>query len=241
MSETDDPGLPVGPVVAGWTSRSPPPRTPIAGRICRLEPVSVAKHAAELHAAFLADITGRGWRYLPYGPYGSVGRFADWLEATCRGHDPLFCAIIPNATGRAAGLASFLRIDPPNGVIEIGHIHFSPELARTAAATEALYLMMQRVFDELGYRRCEWKCDALNAVSRRAAERLGFTYEGTFRQAAVVKGHNRDTAWYALLDHQWPAARRAFVAWLDPANFDAQGRQRHTLAELRGAGSSRGH
>jgi RimJ/RimL family protein N-acetyltransferase len=229
----DDLGPPIGPRVEGWTPRPVPPRTPIEGRTCRIEPVGVERHAGELDAAFRADTTGRGWRYLPYGPFADADAFADWLQSACLGHDPLFFAITPNATARTAGLASYLRIDPPNGVIEIGHIHFAPELARTPAATEALYLMLRRVFDELGYRRCEWKCDALNDASRRAAERLGFSYEGSFRQAAVVKGRNRDTAWYALLDHEWPAAKRAFEAWLDPASFDAEGRQRRRLADFR--------
>jgi RimJ/RimL family protein N-acetyltransferase len=158
------------------------------------------------------------------------------MEQTCRGDDPLFHAILDGGTGRAVGVASYLRIDPPVGVIEVGHINYSPALQGTTAATEAMYLMMRRVFDELGYRRYEWKCDALNAPSRAAAERLGFVFEGIFRQATIYKGRNRDTAWYSIVDGEWPRLRDAFERWLDPANFDAQGRQRQRLSELTTAG-----
>ena len=150
------------------------------------------------------------------------------MAETCRGSDPLFYAVVDAATGGATGVASYLRIDPANGSIEVGHINYSPLLQRTPAATEAMYLMMWHVF-ELGYRRYEWKCNALNAASCAAAERLGFSFEGIFRQAAVVKGRNRDTAWYSLIDEEWPALREAFQRWLAPSNFDGQGRQRTRL------------
>jgi RimJ/RimL family protein N-acetyltransferase len=153
------------------------------------------------------------------------------MRAVCLGEDPLFHAIL-DRDGRAGGIASYLRIDPGNGVIETGHIAYAPALQRTPAATEAMYLMMARVFDELGYRRYEWKCDALNAPSRTAAERLGFRFEGIFRQAVITKGRNRDTAWYAVIDKDWPALKRAFQRWLDPSNFDASGRQRERLSDL---------
>ena len=155
------------------------------------------------------------------------------MQRVCLGDDPLFHAIIDSATGKAIGVASYLRIDPASGSIEVGHINYSPLLQRTPAATEAMYLMMQRVF-ELGYRRYEWKCDALNARSRAAAQRYGFSFEGVFRQATVYKGRNRDTAWYAAIDQEWPALQAAFLQWLDPANFDQDGRQRVRLADLTG-------
>jgi len=154
------------------------------------------------------------------------------MRKSCLGEDPLFHAIVERKTGEAVGVASYLRIDPANGVIEVGHINYSPLLQRTRAATEAMFLMMRRVFDELGYRRYEWKCDALNAPSRAAAGRYGFRFEGIFRQATVYKGRNRDTAWYAIIDKDWPALKAAYERWLAPENFDAEGRQRVRLAAL---------
>ncbi|GGL52032.1 N-acetyltransferase [Wenxinia marina] len=191
-------------------------------------PVDVATHHAALFDAFAKDADARNWTYLPYGPFGSTADLRDWMERTCTGDDPLFHTIL-DGEGVPSGLASFLRIDPGNGVIEIGHIHLSPRLQGTAASTEMQALMMGRVFDELGYRRYEWKCDALNAPSRRAAERLGFTYEGTFRQATVYKGRNRDTAWFSILDTEWPERKARFTRWLDRSNFDANGRQKTPL------------
>jgi RimJ/RimL family protein N-acetyltransferase len=157
-----------------------------------------------------------------------------WLTSCAASADPLFLAVIDRASGRAAGVVSYLRIEPEHGVIEIGHIWFGHALQRTPAATETIHLLARHAFDDLGNRRLEWKCDAANARSRRAAERFGFTFEGVFRQHMIIKGRNRDTAWYALLDSEWPAARDAFEAWLAPENFDADGRQRRSLAELRG-------
>jgi RimJ/RimL family protein N-acetyltransferase len=171
------------------------------------------------------------WTYLPYGPYGDVEELHEALLQEARSEDPVFFTVV--ADGRPLGIASYLRITPEHGVIEIGHIWFGTLLQRTAAATEAIYLMARHVFDDLGYRRLEWKCNAENAASRRAAERFGFTFEGVFRKHQVVKGENRDTAWYSIVDDEWPALRGAFEAWLAPANFDATGRQRHTLGELR--------
>lgn len=226
-------GQPIGAPVTGWTPRPRPPRTAMEGRLCRVEPVEPARHAADLFAANSLDTEGRNWAYLPYGPFARLEDYRAWMEKTCLGDDPLFHAIIDKASGKAVGLASYLRIDPANGVIEVGHINLSPALQRTPAATEAMALMMARVFDALGYRRYEWKCNALNAASRNAALRLGFSFEGIFRQASVVKGRNRDTAWFSLLDSEWPAAKAAFQAWLAPENFDAEGRQQRGLAELR--------
>ncbi|HEX8068801.1 MAG TPA: GNAT family protein [Pyrinomonadaceae bacterium] len=223
-------GQPIGFPVPNWTPPRLPARETLEGRYCRLEPLDPERHAAGLYAANSLDVEGRNWTYLPYGPFDTPSAYRAWLEQTCCGRDPLFYAVVERTSERAVGVASYLRIDPANGSIEVGHINYSPLLQRTPAATEAMYLMMSRVFT-LGYRRYEWKCNALNAPSRVAALRLGFSFEGVFRQAAVVKGRNRDTAWYAVLDEDWPALKEAFLRWLDPANF-AQGRQRTRLSDL---------
>jgi RimJ/RimL family protein N-acetyltransferase len=204
----------------------------MAGRYCRVEPLDPGRHGADLHAANQEDAGGM-WTYLSVGPFADEPSYRAWLVQVAAGEDPLFHTIVDAATGRAAGLAAFMRIDPPNGVIEVGALQFSPRLQRTRAATEAMNLMMRRAFDELGYRRYEWKCDSLNAPSRAAAERYGFRFEGIFRQAVVYKGRNRDTAWYSIVDGEWPAIKEAFERWLDPANFDAGGRQ-HTRLAARG-------
>lgn len=225
-------GQPIGPPVPGWTVPPRPSHTVMAGRHCRLEPLDAAQHAAALHAANSLDREGRMWTYLHYGPFASLVEYRAWLDAREASEDPLFFAIVDRASGLAAGLASYLRIEPSNGSIEVGHLQFSPRLQRTTAATEAMYSMMKQVF-ELGYRRYEWKCDSLNAPSRRAAERLGFTFEGLFRQAVVYKGRSRDTAWYSIIDSEWPRLDAAFQRWLDPGNFDAEGRPRASLSSLR--------
>jgi RimJ/RimL family protein N-acetyltransferase len=224
-------GQPVGEPVA-WSARPLPPRTVAEGRYCRLEPIDPAKHAQGLFEAISDDSEGRSWTYMAYGPFPTFAEYEEWMKATCLGGDPLFHVLVDKATERPVGVAGLLRIDPKNGVIEVGHIHYSPRLKRTRVATEGMFLLMKRVFDELGYRRYEWKCDALNEPSRRAAERLGFTFEGIFRQAIVYKGRNRDTAWFSIVDREWPALRAAYEAWLDPANFDDSGRQRRALATL---------
>jgi RimJ/RimL family protein N-acetyltransferase len=172
------------------------------------------------------------WDYLPYGPFDR-GEWHEWFAASAASSDPFFFALVVQGVPR--GQASYLRIEPEHRVIEIGHIALGPALQRTAAATEALFLLARHVFDELGYRRLEWKCNALNARSCRAAERLGFTFEGIFRQHMIVKGKNRDSAWYSIIDGEWPDCRAAFERWLDPANFDGTGRQRRSLGELRDA------
>jgi RimJ/RimL family protein N-acetyltransferase len=206
------------------------------GRYCRVEPLAPSRHAGELYAANQLDEGGRLWTYLSVGPFLDQDAYRAWLDQVAGADDPLFHAILDRESGQAVGLAAYLRIDPPNGVLEVGHLQFSPRLQRTPAATEAMFLMMRRAFDELGYRRYEWKCDSLNAASRAAAERLGFQFEGVFRQAAVYKGRNRDTAWYAIIDAEWFAIKAAFERWLAPENFDAAGRQRVRLAALRQAG-----
>ena len=201
----------------------------MAGRYARLEPLDAARHAEGLFGAYSHDRAGAGWTYLPYGPFADLDGLRSWIETMSRTEDPLFYAIL-DAGGRPVGMASYLRIDPAVGSIEVGHIHYSPLLQRTRAATEAMYLMARRVFDELGYRRYEWKCDDLNAPSRSAAERLGFRYEGTFRQDRIYKGRSRDTAWYSIIDSEWPGIRDALEAWLDPENFGPDGRQRASLS-----------
>lgn len=224
---------PIGPPVEGWAPPPRPPREPLLGRYCRVEPLEIERHAADLHAANCAAADGRDWTYLAYGPFDSLEGYQTWMQRVCLGDDPLFHAIVDGATGKAIGVASYLRIEPASGSIEVGHINYSSLLQRSPAATEAMYLMMRRVF-ELGYRRYEWKCDALNARSRAAAQRYGFSFEGIFRQATIYKGRNRDTAWYAMIDQEWPALQAAFLEWLDPANFDLDGRQRARLADLTG-------
>jgi RimJ/RimL family protein N-acetyltransferase len=224
-------GQPVGFPMPEWKGVERPPRSPMQGRYCRLEPLDPACHAEDLYQANALAPDSRNFTYSSSGPFASLHAYREWIESSCLGDDPLFYAIADSATHKPAGVASYLRIDPGNGVIEVGHINYSPLLQRQRAATEAMYLMMKRVF-ELGYRRYEWKCDSLNAASRAAAQRLGFSYEGIFRQALIYKGRNRDTAWYAAIDSEWPELERAFVRWLDPANFDERGHQRLRLSDL---------
>jgi RimJ/RimL family protein N-acetyltransferase len=231
--EVNQLGQPVGAKLPGWSPRKLPPRTAMAGRFCTVEPLDPGRHAAQLFAAYAEDAHGRMWTYLPRGPYASLDEYRRWAESACRDDDPLVHAIIDNASGEAVGTAALMRIEPEVGVIEVGSITYSPRLQRRPAGTEAMYLMMRRVFDELGYRRYEWKCNALNAPSRAAALRYGFQYEGLFRQATITRGRNRDTAWFSIIDGEWPALRTAFERWLDPANFDAGGRQRRSLVSLR--------
>lgn len=227
-------GHPIGPPVEGWTARPAPPRTPMEGVFCRLEPVDLDRHAADLYEANGDDAAGANWTYLGVDAPRDLEAYRQWLAVLSAGDDPFVSAILDRATGKAVGLATYLRIDRANGSIEVGHLNFSPRLQRRPAATEAMYLMMRRAFDELGYRRYEWKCDSLNAPSRRAAERLGFQFEGVFRQAVVYKGRSRDTAWFSVIDTEWPALKAAFEAWLSPGNFTPEGSQRRSLAAIRG-------
>ena len=227
-------GQPVGAPLPGWAPRQLPPRTIIEGRFCRVEALDPERHAAELFAANSEDRDGRNWTYLPQGPFAALQDYRTSLEAATRRANAVAHAIVARDSGRAVGVASYLSILPEIGSIEIGAISYSPQLQKKPAATEAMYMLMRRVFDELGYRRYEWKCDSLNERSRAAAQRLGFRYEGLFRQATVYKGRNRDTAWFSIIDREWPALRAAFERWLDPANFGAGGCQRASLASLRG-------
>ncbi len=224
----------VGAPVPGWSPRPLPPASPMVGRFCTVEPLDPASHGAALAAASAADPDGH-WTYLPYERPADRGAYLAWLGSIAGRTDPMYHAIVDRRTGQAVGVAAYMRIDRGNGCIEVGGLNFARPLQRTPAATEAMFLMLRRAFDELGYRRYEWKCDSLNAPSRAAAERLGFRYDGLFRQAVVTKGRNRDTAWFSIIDSEWPALRDGFARWLAAENFDADGRQRRSLAACRAA------
>lgn len=217
-----------------WKPVSPPPRALLDGCYVRLEPLDAQHHGEDLwHALQGPESDPALWDYLPYGPFADRDAFETWLAGKQATDDPLFFTVIDKATARAVGLLSFLRIAPADGCIEIGHIAFGRAMQRSPASTEAIWLLMRLAMDGLGNRRLEWKCNARNARSRRAAERLGFTQEGLFRQHAVIKGQNRDTAWFSIIDSEWPQRREAFVRWLSPDNFDKQGKQCQRLEELR--------
>lgn len=223
-----EPVAPIPPAVA-------PPRAVMTGSLVRLEPLQTG-HAAALFAASHGDPrTDALWRYLPYGPFADSVALAAWAEPRTGSTDPLYFAVVPAATGTPAGVVTYLNVHPGHGTIELGHIWLGFALQRTPAATEAIHLLLRRAF-ELGYRRVEWKCNAANESSRAAARRFGFSFEGIFHRHMVVKGRNRDTAWYAMLADEWPAVRAGFEAWLAPGNFDADGRQRRRLGELMGRG-----
>jgi RimJ/RimL family protein N-acetyltransferase len=227
-------GQPIGFPVDGWKGRRRPPLTPMHGRFCRVEALDPDLHARDLHAANSADRDGRMWTYLPWGPYAGFDDYLADMKAGLRREHFTTYAVIDLASGKAVGVVSYLNINLAAGSIEVGGIAYSPALQKKSAGTEAMHLMMRGVFDELGYRRYEWKCNALNAPSRAAATRYGFRFEGIFRQADVVKGRNRDTAWFSITDREWPAVKAAFERWLDPANFDGEGRQRESLSALTG-------
>ena len=231
---------PIGPAVDNWTPRERPARVTIEGVRwtiegvrCRIEPVDVERHAADLFEAYCQAADGRDWTYLFTGPFTDFAAFREYLVKAAASPDPLHYTIVDRATGKAVGTFALMRIDPAHGVIEVGSVTFSPRLKRTALSTEAQYLLMRYVFDDLGYRRYEWKCDSLNAPSRQTALRLGFQFEGIFRQAVVYKGRSRDTAWFAVIDQDWPQVRAGFEQWLASSNFDADGNQRASLASLR--------
>lgn len=230
MSRVNRFGQPIGDAVLDWRPPVMPPRTPIAGQRCDLVPLDLERHG---DALFEANERGDGsnYTYLFSEPPKSRDEYMQYMATAFGGADPLCYAIVEKASGHAVGVASYMRIVPEHGCIEVGHINFSPALQRTPIATEAMYLMMRHIF-ELGYRRYEWKCDSLNAPSRAAAQRLGFSFEGVFRKAIVYKGRSRDTAWYAITEDDWPTVRGAYEQWLDPANFDAHGAQRVQLRWL---------
>ncbi|MCL4108379.1 UNVERIFIED_CONTAM: hypothetical protein GTU68_065407 [Idotea baltica] len=219
-----------------WQARDLPPNTVMQGNYCRVEPIDIEKHAEDLYHAFAKDNDHSNWTYLPYGPFnGENGfdKFKTWIKTTCTNNDPLFHTIIDLNSEKAVGIASLMRIEPEIGVIEVGHIHFSPLMQRTPIATEAIFLMMKRVFDELGYRRFEWKCDSLNAPSCKAAKRFGFVPEGIFRQVTMYKNRSRDTAWFSIIDSEWPTLKKMFEAWLTPENFDENQQQINKLQFFR--------
>lgn len=222
-------GQPIGEALPDWKACDYPSKPLLQGRFCQLERLDLETHAQGLYNSFAKDSSQRNWTYLPYGPFDDFDSFKQWLAVSASRQDPLFYAVINQQTGVAVGLASYLRIEPSVGSIEVGHIHFSPLMQRTPMATEAMYLMMQYVFDELGYRRYEWKCDALNEPSKHAAKRLGFQFEGVFRQCTIYKQRNRDTTWLAIIDSDWPSLKHAFETWLSADNFDAQGQQIQSL------------
>ena len=230
---TNDAGQPIGAPLSDWMPRSRPERIALDGRYCRIEPLDAERHAADLYAAYAGAADGSDWTYMVVGPFGDAASYLNYAQAAALSTDPLHYAVIDRASGRAVGTFALMRIDPANGVIEVGSVAFSRALQRTPVSTEAQYLLMKYVFDTLGYRRYEWKCDALNAPSRKTALRLGFRYEGIFRQAVVYKQRNRDTAWFAIVDRDWPTQATTFEAWLAPENFDAQGEQRQSLATIR--------
>ena len=218
-----------GEPVVDWAPPPPPDGAPMRGAFAQLEPLRANDHAALLYRAYAGH--DQVWDYLPYGSFSSSAQYHRWVASVESQPDPYFWAIKNLDSGHWEGVASYLRVTPQSGSIEVGHINFSPALQGTRAATEAMFLMMQWAFDA-GYRRYEWKCDALNIPSRKAAQRLGLSYEGVFRQATVVKQRNRDTAWFAAIDKEWPALKEAYAAWLHPANFDPEGRQIESLGDL---------
>ena len=227
-------GQPIGAALPGWKSPPPPPHVVLAGRYSRLEPLSVAAHARDVFEAQAEDRDGRRWTYLFHGPYAEFAPYEQWCAEAEKSRDPQFYAVVDAGTGRAAGTASYMRIEPTHGVIEVGNIYLAPRLSKSRVATEAIYLFLANAFD-LGYRRFEWKCDSCNLPSRVAATRFGFTYEGTFRQAIVNKGRNRDTTWFAIIDVDWKRGLHdAYRRWLDPANFDGAGKQKQRLSDLTG-------
>lgn len=222
---------PLGPTVPSHSAGRPERRT-LAGHFVTLVPLA-PNHADDLFAVAGGAHNVWAWDYMPDGPFPEIGPFRDHIARKAQSEDPLFYAILDKATGKPLGHATLMRIDTANRVIETGNIMFSPSMQRTPGATESMYLLARYVFDDLGYRRYEWKCNDLNAPSKRAAERLGFTFEGVFRQHMIVKGRNRDTAWFSMLDSEWQAIKHAFEAWLAPENFDTEGLQRLSLAALR--------
>lgn len=215
----------VGEALPNWEGAFKPDGRQLVGRQCHLECLNISKHGSGLFHAFKSDTEHRNWTYLPYGPFENEDGFCTYFRQFEGSLDPFFYVVIRKSDDAVIGLASYLRITPKMGSIEVGHIHFSPLLQRSSLATESMYLMMKHIFEDLGYRRYEWKCNNLNDASKKAALRLGFTPEGVFRQAGVYKGHNRDTAWFSILDKEWHAAKVGFEQWLLPSNFDERGNQ----------------
>lgn len=224
---------PIGHSIIEWVPREIPGNAILEGDFCTLEPLSADRHAGDLYAAYALAPDSRDWTYLPIGPFTNELEYRHFVEAAAKTSDPKQFAVISNHSGKALGTISLMRVEPLHGVIEVGYVVFSPLLKQQTAATEAQFLLMAYVFDDLKYRRYEWKCDSLNAPSRKAAERLGFTFEGIFRQAVVYKGRSRDTAWYSITDKEWPMLKQAFQSWLSKSNFDANQSQIHRLTSIR--------
>lgn len=239
MARHNEYGQPIGSAIEGWTPRPQPTGVTLSGRYCRLEPLNAEAHAADLYTAYSQAKDGSDWTYLFVEPFEIAEAYRAYAEAAAQSTDPRHFAVIDLASGKAVGTLALMRIDPTHGVIEVGSVTFSPLLKQSPLSTEAQFLLMAYAFDTLGYRRYEWKCDDLNAPSRKAAQRLGFSYEGTFRRAVVYKGRNRDTAWYSIIKEEWPGIKGAFEGWLAPENFDEHGQQRQALAALREAASNR--
>lgn len=231
MSPINRFGQPIGSDLSDWSAPPIPPSKVLLGRWCSVEPLDVDRDGEQLYEIFVTESEPQNWTYLAYGPFADRASFISWLSEIENNVDPMFVVVRDSQSGFVGGLASYLRIAAQAGTIEVGHIHLSDRLKQTTLATEAMYLMMRNAF-QLGYRRYEWKCDALNAASRRAAERLGFRFEGIFRHATVYKQRNRDTAWYSIIDHEWPTIESNFDRWLAPENFDSEGRQRISLSKL---------
>jgi len=232
-TRTNEYGQPIGAALPDWTARAEPAGVTLQGRYCRLEPLDAQRHAGDLHAAYQTAPDGRDWTYLSLERPATLEAFKTYAESAARSSDPRHYTVIDLRTQKAVGTLSLMRITPAVGVIEVGHVTFSPLLKRTPLSTEAQFLLMAYAFDQLGYRRYEWKCDSLNAPSRAAAARLGFSFEGIFRQAIVYKGRTRDTAWFSIVDTEWPLLKQSFERWLAPENHDARGQQKQSLASIR--------
>lgn len=226
-------GQPVGASLPEWSERPLPSKVTLEGTYCRLEPLDVSRHGDDLYLAWSQAADGRDWTYMFCGPFDSREQCLHYLAGCEQSQDPRHFAVIDRQSGNAVGSLALMRQEPKHGVVEVGHVAFSPLLKRSPLSTEAQFLLMRYVFEQLGYRRYEWKCDTLNGPSRNAAQRLGFSFEGVFRQAIVYKGRTRDTAWFSLLDSEWPLTRDVFTAWLSPDNFDADGLQKTSLVALR--------
>lgn len=221
----------VGDQIENWSPCPCPSKNILSGRYCNLELLNIEKHSKDLFAALLFENNGESWTYLSCGPFEKIAEFNQWIETTTAKSDPILYAVLDKKTQMPIGISGYLRIFPEHGTIEIGHIHFSQKLKKTPLATEAIYLMISHAFDELNYRRLEWKCNSLNEASKNAALRYGFQYEGTFRQMNVFKDRNRDTAWFSILDTEWPKLKIKFEKWLDKSNFDNNGNQLKRLQD----------